>query len=104
MPEHLDPWTAEALHRHFTEVARLHEELSRTRYNELLAQIDANRMAIRERADQVQQSNLHWQENANKWRELLTNRERDFFPRNLGYVVMLGTLGLLALNIWKIFH
>jgi hypothetical protein len=42
-----------------------------------------------------------WQDNANKWRELITTRERDFFPRNMGYLSLLVSIVLILITIFK---
>lgn len=35
-----------------------------------------------------------WRDNANEWRQAMTDRERNFLPRNIGYII--GALAALA--------
>lgn len=48
------------------------------------------RFVAQEHAIKIAQDNdERWRLNANEWRAAMTDRERDFLPRNLGYVIAL---------------
>lgn len=53
-------------------------------------------LAAAEKAVSVAQTNAErWQANANEWRSAMTDRERNFFSKGMGYVV--GALSAAAM-------
>ncbi|MDO8703307.1 MAG: hypothetical protein Q7J84_00025 [Sulfuricaulis sp.] len=53
-------------------------------------------LAAAEKAVMVAERNAEkWRDNANEWRQAMTDRERNFLPRNIGYII--GALTALTL-------
>lgn len=44
-----------------------------------------------------------WMKNANHWRETLSERERLFFPRNMGYVSLILNVALVIVLLFQAF-
>lgn len=45
-------------------------------------------LANAEKAVLVSERNAEkWRDNANEWRQAMTDRERNFLPRNMGYII-----------------
>ena len=58
-----------------------------------------------QRALQIQETNtLHWRESANEWRAAMDDRERNFLPRSIGYIVGILSVVSLVLTIYEVMH
>lgn len=89
-------WTTETL-------LKLMDERDR-RYQEVLTERDLRYEQLHrlsEQAIKVAETNTEkWQDNANEWRSAMNDRERDFLPRNVGYIIGFLTVVSLVLAIF----
>lgn len=55
-------------------------------------------LANAEKAVAVSERNAEkWRDSANEWRQAMTDRERNFLPRNIGYII--GALTVITLIV-----
>lgn len=45
-----------------------------------------------------------WRDSANEWRQAMIDREREFLPRNLGYIYLVISLVALVLTLFDKFR
>lgn len=86
-------WTLETLKTLMDERDRRYGEVSTAK--EKAVEIA---LANAEKAVLVSERNAEkWRDNANEWRQAMTDRERNFLPRNIGYII--GALTALTLVV-----
>ncbi len=84
-------WTLETLKTLMDERDRRYGELSTAKEKSVEVAL-----ANAEKAVMVSERNAEkWRDNANEWRQAMTDRERNFLPRNIGYII--GALTSLTL-------
>lgn len=78
-----------SLREHFERLLQEHEKR-----DDLQHESDEKARAVLERQAE------HWRQNANEWRAAMDDRERNFLPRSLGYVLALVSIVSLVIGIW----
>lgn len=76
-------WTLETLKTLMDERDRRYGEVSTAKEKAVEVAL-----ANAEKAVMVSERNAEkWRDNANEWREAMTDRERNFLPRSIGYII-----------------
>jgi len=90
------------LKEHIDELARLHAKMEEERFASQ-KELSDQRFAAQEKAIEVAEANAEkWRMNANEWRAAMTDRERNFLSKGMGYVV--GALSAVALILTIVAH
>ena len=90
-------WTLETLKTLMDERDRRYGEVSEAKERAVSAALAAAEKAV----NVAEQNAEKWRTNANEWRAAMNDRELNFLPRNIGYII--GALSVITLLI-DLFH
>jgi len=66
---------------------KAHHLIDDKRFEALETLVEAKEKGLREALSVAKQNEDRWRDSANEWRAAMTDREMNFFPRAMGYMV-----------------